>query len=574
MKRMYIYLKYTWWQALLAISIVITRVSLDLSLPDYMSQMIDEGILKNNQAVIAKIGLNMLLTALAVMVLFMIGSYLAAYIGSTTAHIIRKDLYRKIESFSLVEFDHFSSASLITRATNDVAQIQQILTMSFRVMLAAPLYGTIALLKAIQINSHMALVFAFAIPLVFGIILTLFHFTNPRFERVQRLTDRLNRLFRESLLGIRVIRAFNAQSHQSEKLTSVSKDVTVNNIRLVRVMGLMEPSIQITMSLGILILLWLGSSAIANSSLQIGQMMAFIQYATQVTTSLLTLSMVMAVYPKADVSGKRIAEILDSEPTIVDSMTPQYLNSDAITVHFNNVSFTYPKASQEAVKSITFTAQPNTVTAIIGSTGSGKSTLMNLMMRLYDPSVGDITLNGINIKDIPQHDLHNTIAFIPQKNTLLSGTLMNALSMGKEEAEEALWESLDMAQAKSFIESTSEQLNHPIVQGATNLSGGQKQRLAIARALLLKAPVLLFDDSFSALDFKTDKALRHALHTNLKNSTVFIVGQRVSSVMNSDQIIVMDKGECVAIGKHHELLKSCAIYQEIASSQLTAEELV
>lgn len=571
---MYIYLKHSWWQALLAILIVITRVSLDLSLPDYMSQIVDQGILKNNSSVITSIGVTMLITALVVMVLFMVGSYLAAYIGSTVAHIIRKDLYRKIESFSLVEFDHFSSASLITRATNDVAQIQQILTMSFRVMLAAPLYGSIALIKAIQINSSMAFVFALAIPLVFTVILSLFHMTNPRFESVQRLTDRLNRLFRESLLGIRVIRAFNAQNVQSEKLNTVSQDVTDNNIRLVRFMGLMEPSIQIIMSFSILILVWLGSHAISDSNLQVGQMMAFIQYATQVTTSLLTLSMVMAVYPKADVSGKRIAAILDSEPTLVDPLIASQITTQALTVHFDAVSFTYPKASQEAVKNITFQAKPNTVTAIIGSTGSGKSTLMNLILRLYDPSSGIIRINDIPLDQLKQADLHRLIAYIPQKITLLSGTVKESLSMGASYSDEELWGALDMAQAKSFIQSTSKQLNHPIVQGATNLSGGQKQRLAIARALLTKAPILVFDDSFSALDFKTDKALRHALHQNLKNTTIFIVGQRVSSVMHSDQIIVMDKGECVSIGTHQSLLNSCKVYQEIASSQLTAEELV
>lgn len=573
MRKMYTYLKYSWWQALLAISLVVLRVSLDLTLPDIMSSIIDDGILKNNLDVITSLGLKMIVTALAVMLIFMMSSYLAASIGSKVAHIIRKDLFRKIESFSMVEFDHFSSASLITRATGDVAQVQQILTMSFRILLAAPLYGTIALIKATQINAHLAMTLGAIIPLIFLIIFGLFKLTAGRYDQVQRLTDTLNRLFRETLMGIRVIRATNGEAFQSKKLTDVSQDVSNQNTTLVRIIGLLEPSIQILMSLGILVMVYLGSNAIQARQLQIGQMMAFIQYTTQVTTSLLSLSMVMSIYPRAAVSGQRIAEVLALEPTILDPLTPKDLSLEGITVEFKNVDFTYPKASKPALTHISFVAKPNTVTAIIGSTGSGKSTLMHLLVRLYDPTKGAITFNGTPLPELSQKSIHDRVAFIPQKAQLFSGTLESSISMGHPAETQRLLTALDIAQAKAFIDESPDGLKRSISQGATNLSGGQRQRLSIARALLKDASVYLFDDSFSALDFRTDAALRKALHANLTNATLFIVGQRVSSVMHADQILVMDKGELVASGTHHELLKHCQVYQEIAASQLSVEEL-
>jgi len=575
MIKMYAYLKHTWWQALLAISFLALRVTADLALPDFMMRIVDQGIVTKNLALVISIGIQMLMIAGLIVVLFFMSSFLASYIGAKAGDRIRKDLFRKIESFSLVEFDQFSTASLITRSTNDVTQVQQILTMSFRFILAAPLMGIGALIKAIELTPSLSWIFALVFPLMLGCILGIMSLTSARFEKVQKLTDRLNLIARESLSGIRVIRAFNAQETQAQKFKTVNKDVYSNNVSLIRIMSLMDPMIAIFMSFTTILIIWLAADRISQGQMQIGQMMAFMQYSAQVLSSFMMLTMIFTMFPRAVVSSRRITEILDTNPSIIDPETPRTFDSlKHGEIVFDHVSFKYPHANEEVLKDISFIAKTGSINAIIGSTGCGKSTLINLIPRLYDVSEGSITLSGVDIRHVSQVELRSLIGYVPQKGMLLSGTIHDNLIFGSPQADQTLIEkSVDIAQASEFIQEKQGQYDFILAQGATNLSGGQKQRLSIARALIKQAPITIFDDSFSALDFRTDAALRKALHKEMKNSTLFIVGQRVSTIMHADQIIVLEKGRIVGLGKHHELLKNCPVYYEIASSQLSKEEL-
>jgi len=491
-------------------------------------------------------------------------SFLASYIGAKAGDRIRKDLFRKIESFSLVEFDQFSTASLITRSTNDVTQVQQILTMSFRFILAAPLMGIGALIKAIELTPSLSWIFALVFPLMLGCILGIMSLTSARFEKVQKLTDRLNLIARESLSGIRVIRAFNAQETQAQKFKTVNKDVYSNNVSLIRIMSLMDPMIAIFMSFTTILIIWLAADRISQGQMQIGQMMAFMQYSAQVLSSFMMLTMIFTMFPRAVVSSRRITEILDTNPSIIDPETPRTFDSlKHGEIVFDHVSFKYPHANEEVLKDISFIAKTGSINAIIGSTGCGKSTLINLIPRLYDVSEGSITLSGVDIRHVSQVELRSLIGYVPQKGMLLSGTIHDNLIFGSPQADQTLIEkSVDIAQASEFIQEKQGQYDFILAQ-----------RLSIARALIKQAPITIFDDSFSALDFRTDAALRKALHKEMKNSTLFIVGQRVSTIMHADQIIVLEKGRIVGLGKHHELLKNCPVYYEIASSQLSKEEL-
>ncbi len=575
MIKMYAYLKHTWWQALLAITFLALRVIADLSLPDFMMRIVDRGILSKDLNYVLSTGIQMLMLSLLIVVLFFMSSFLASYIGAKASDRIRKDIFKKIESFSLIEFDRISTASLITRSTNDVQQIQQILTMSFRFILAAPLFGVGALIKAIDLTPSLSWIFAIIFPLMLICILIIMSLTSPRFEKVQRLTDHLNLIARESLSGIRVIRAFNAQETQANKFKKVNKEVYSNNIMLMRIMSLMDPMIAIFMSFTTLLIIWLAADRISQGLMQVGQMMAFLQYTAQVLSSFMMLTMIFTFFPRAIVSARRISEVLDTIPLIVDPELPQSFNPlKHGEVIFDHVSFKYPHANENVLQDISFKAKAGTINAFIGSTGCGKSTLINLIPRLYDVSEGTIFLEGVDIRQVPQKELRSKIGYVPQKGMLLSGSIKDNLIFGSPEANQALIEkSVQIAQATQFIHEKTDTYDFNLAQGATNLSGGQKQRLSIARALIKQAPIYIFDDSFSALDFKTDAALRKALHNELSDSTFFIVGQRVSTIMHADQIIVLEKGRIVGAGKHQELLQTCPVYFEIASSQLSLEEL-
>ncbi len=575
MIKLYGYLKHTWWQALLAVIALTARVMADLSLPDYMMRIIDNGIVLKDMDYVIKTGTSMLMVALLVVVLFFTSNFLASYIGSRVGDLIRKDIFKKIESFSLVEFDRFSTASLITRSTNDVQQVQHIMAMSFRILLAAPLTGIAALIKAVQLTPSLSWIFMVIFPIMSIVVILIIGITSPKFEKVQKLTDRLNLIARESLSGIRVVRAFNAQKTQAEKFQTVNQAVYTNNVTLMRIMSFMDPVIMICMSFTTLLILYTASERISAGMMQIGQMMAFMQYTSQVLASFINLTMIFTMLPRALVSARRIREVLDTQPVIIDPQVPaNFEPSKKGEIIFDRVSFRYPKANEDVLNEISFTARPGTVTAFIGSTGSGKSTLINLIPRLYDVTQGSILIDGVDIRHVAQKDLRAKIGYVPQKGMLLSGTIQDNLVFGAPEAShEVVEHAATIAQASGFIKDKEDQYLFKLAQGATNLSGGQKQRLSIARALVKQADIYIFDDSFSALDFKTDAALRKALHKEVGNSTLFIVGQRVSTIMNADQIVVLEKGRIAGIGKHRDLLKTCPVYYEIASSQLSQEEL-
>jgi len=576
MMKMYAYLKHTWWQALLAMTALFLRVMADLSLPDYMMRIIDQGIYMKDLNMVISIGKDMLMVSILVVLLFFTSNFLASYIGASAGNRIRKDIFNKIESFSLVEFDRFSTASLITRSTNDVQQVQHILTMSFRILLAAPVTGVVALVKAIELTPSLSWIFIVIFPILSVAVILIMTMTSPRFEKVQKLTDKLNLIARESLSGIRVVRAFNAQKTQAHKFQTVNDSVYSNNVTLMRIMSLMDPVIMICLSFTTILILWTAADKINEGVMQIGQMMAFMQYTAQVMASFINLTMIFQMFPRALVSARRIREILDTQPVIVDPQIPTAFDlSKKGEIVFDRVSFRYPHANEDVLHDISFTAKSGSVTAFIGSTGSGKSTLINLIPRLYDVSSGSIKLEGVDLRQVAQKELRDKIGYIPQKGMLLSGTIEDNLLFGSPDAsQEVLLKAAETAQAAKFISEKEDQYHFKLAQNATNLSGGQKQRLSIARALVKEASFYIFDDSFSALDFKTDAALRKALHKEVGNSTLFIVGQRVSTIMHADQIIVLEQGRISGIGKHHDLLKTCPVYFEIASSQLSQEEMI
>lgn len=574
MKKVFSYLRFYWMQVIAIVVLVFTQTMLELELPDYMSDIINTGIVKQDIDFIYTKGFQMLAIALTVATISVITSFLSARVGSGLSNKIRKDLYLKIENFSLIEFDKYSTASLITRNTNDVQQVQMMITMMLRMVVAAPLYAIIGFQKANALNSSMSWIFAVVIPLLVFMIASIFTFVTPRFERVQKLTDKLNLTARENLTGIRVIRAFNAQETQADKFNGVNVEVRDNNTILQRIMSFMMPGIMLIMSFTTILIVWVGAEKINTGSLLIGDMMAFLQYATQMLFSFVMMSMVFIMYPRAAVSGKRIAEVLDTKPQIIDPEEPVQAVRGIGEVKFENVCFRYPEADEDVLHDITFTARPGKTTAFIGSTGSGKSTLVNLIPRFYDVCDGSIKIDGIDLRDMKQSDLHDKIGYIPQKGVLFSGTIASNLTYGRPEAsQEELEEAASIAQAKDFILEKEGGYDYLIAQGATNVSGGQKQRLSIARALVKKPEIYIFDDSFSALDFKTDSALRKAIHEKLSDATVLIVGQRVSTIISADQIVVLENGSIAGIGTHRDLLKNCPVYYEIAASQLTKEEL-
>ncbi|HAO60469.1 MAG TPA: multidrug ABC transporter ATP-binding protein [Erysipelotrichaceae bacterium] len=574
MKKVFSYLRFYWMQVIAIVVLVFTQTMLELELPDYMSDIINTGIVKQDIDFIYTKGFQMLAIALTVATISVITSFLSARVGSGLSNKIRKDLYLKIENFSLIEFDKYSTASLITRNTNDVQQVQMMITMMLRMVVSAPLYAIIGFQKANALNSSMSWIFAVVIPLLVFMIASIFTFVTPRFERVQKLTDKLNLTARENLTGIRVIRAFNAQDTQADKFNGVNIEVRDNNTILQRIMSFMMPGIMLIMSFTTILIVWVGAEKINTGSLLIGDMMAFLQYATQMLFSFVMMSMVFIMYPRAAVSGKRIAEVLNTKPQIIDPDQPVQAVRGIGEVKFENVCFRYPEADEDVLHDITFTARPGKTTAFIGSTGSGKSTLVNLIPRFYDVCDGSIKIDGVDIRAMKQSDLHDKIGYIPQKGVLFSGTIASNLTYGRPEAsQEELEDAASIAQAKDFILEKEGGYDYLIAQGATNVSGGQKQRLSIARALVKKPEIYIFDDSFSALDFKTDSALRKAIHEKLSDATVLIVGQRVSTIMSADQIVVLENGSIAGIGTHRDLLKNCPVYYEIAASQLTKEEL-
>ena len=521
-------------------------------------------------------GMQMLGIALISMIAAIIIMYLSSRVAAKLGQNLRNKVFKKVLGFSIEEFKTFSTASLITRSTNDIQQIQNLIAMLFRVVVYAPIVGIGGFIRVLN-NSHtsMAWIIGLAILCILGIILTLFIIAMPKFKKLQELVDRLNLVAREILTGLPVIRAFNTEKKEEKRFEDANKILMKTNIFVNKAMSLMMPALMFVMNSVALLIIWVGGHNVANGNIQVGDMMAFIQYTMQIVISFLVISMISIMIPRAQVSANRINEILEKEPRIKDNEnTKKFDNSKKGLVEFKNVSFRYPDADAEILTDINFTAEPGKTTAIIGSTGSGKSTIVNLIPRFYDVTGGELLIDGVNIKDVPQHELRKRIGFVPQKGLLFSGTIESNIKYGNPKmSDKQMKEAAEIAQATEFIEAKPEKYKSEIAQGGTNVSGGQKQRLSIARAIAIDPEIFVFDDSFSALDLKTDSKLRAALAEKTKNKTVIIVAQRVSTILNADQIVVLEEGKIVGIGKHQELMKNCDTYSQIALSQLSKEEL-
>ncbi len=518
----------------------------------------------------------MLLASLGLAVCAIAVGFCASRTGAGVARAIRSDVFRKVTGFTNAEFDRFSTASLITRSTNDITQVQMLITMGLRIVCYAPIIGIGGTVMALRKSTSMAWVLALAVVLILGVILVMLGVALPRFKKMQSLIDRLNLVSRENLSGIMVIRAFATQKFEEDRFDKANRDLTANNLFVYRVMGMLMPTMMLVMNGISVLIIWVGGHQIAESAMQVGDMMAFIQYSMQIIMSFLMISMMFVMIPRAAVSADRIAELLDSESAVQDPEKPVYFPGGRArgVVQFHNVSFAYGGADENVLQNISFTACPGQTTAFIGSTGSGKSTLVNLIPRFYDVTEGSITIDGIDLRKLSQHQLRENIGYVPQKGILLSGDIRSNLAYGVEEAgDDELSAAADIAQATEFISRLPNGMDTSIAQGGTNVSGGQRQRLSIARALVKKAPIYIFDDSFSALDFKTDAKLRAALKETTSDATVLIVAQRVSTIMHAEQIVVLDEGRIVGIGTHRQLLDSCPEYREIAESQLSKEEL-
>ncbi len=516
---------------------------------------------------------------LAISLLATISAIGSAYLSSRTATAasrdLRRDVFAKVETFSSAEFSRFSTASLITRTTNDVQQVQTILTMFLRIVLFAPFMGFTSLFKVIHYSSLVSLL-AWSVAGLITLMIGIFSFTMPKFKKSQELVDQLNRVSREQLEGMLVIRAFDNEKYEEQRFKKVNDNITKLNLFLNRVMGLPMPIMTFALSALSVGIIWIGTNQVDAGTMQIGDMMAFLQYATEILMSFMIIAMIFIMVPRSSVSANRIFEILETEPTIHDPVEPKHLPKENAPITFDHVSFKYANAEENVLEDIHFTANPEETVAFIGSTGSGKTTLVNLLPRFFDITEGTIRFGDIDIRDVSQKELRDRIGYVPQKGILFSGTIASNLHYADESlSDEKMEEALSVSQAKEFVDRMPNGVNEPIAQGGTNVSGGQKQRLSIARALAKDAQVYIFDDTFSALDYATDAKLRAALAELItkKHATVFIVAQRISSIMHADKIIVLDQGKMAGIGTHEELLKSCEVYQEIAHSQLSREEL-
>lgn len=550
-------------------------VMANLWLPDKMSEIVNNGIIKQDMPAIWHNGLAMILVTAAGGLCSIVIGFLASRIATGMAQKLRTELFERVESFALADFNKFSTASLITRSTNDIQQIQMTSILLLRLALMAPIMAIGGLQKAIHNAPDLSWIIALAVSVLLVVIAVLFVTAVPRFKKLQTLVDKLNLVTRENLVGLKVIRAFHNEKIEQKKFQQANTELNKMNLFVNRLMMLLDPIMTLVMNFSSVAIVWFGAHLISSGNLQIGNMMAFLEYAMQVIISFLLLSMVFIMVPRAAVSVKRVGEVLDMLPSIVDPQSPQRLPDDATgKIEFKDVTFTYPDADLPVLSSINFTAEPGQTTAFIGSTGSGKSTLINLIPRFYDVSAGQILLDGVNIRQLKLEDLYDQIGYVPQKGVLFSGTIASNIKYGNAKASQELVEkSAKIAQAAEFISELKNGYKNDIAQGGSNVSGGQRQRLSIARAIAVEPNVYIFDDSFSALDFKTDAKLRLALAKETKHKTVLIVGQRINTIMNADKIIVLDEGKIVGRGTHQELMKNCQVYQEIAASQLSEDDL-
>ena len=520
-------------------------------------------------------GGKMLFMALIIMMAAISVTFLSARVAASLGHDLRNSIYRKVMSFSSREYHKFSTASLITRSTNDVQQVQMVMAMIFRIVLYAPILGIGGVIRVLQTDASMTWILGVAVVLILAVIILLFMIAMPKFTKLQTLIDRLNLVSREILTGIPVIRAFSREKHEEERFEEANKTLTKTNLFVNRCMTFMMPVMMLIMNGVSVLIIYSGSHAVDNGTMQVGNVMAFIQYAMQIIMSFLMITAMSIMLPRANVAALRIDDILKTEVSIKDPENPEHPKKEAAgTVEFNHVSFAYPEAGENVLTDIHFKAKKGETVAIIGSTGSGKSTLVNLIPRFYDVTEGSVSVDGVDVRDMSQKELRDCIGYVPQKGVLFSGTIDSNIRYGKTDiSEEEVKTAARIAQAQDFIEEKPQAYHSPIAQGGTNVSGGQKQRLSIARAIAKKPEIFIFDDSFSALDFKTDSRLRSALKEHTKDATTIIVAQRISTILHADRIIVLDDGHMAGMGTHAELIKNCEVYRQIAMSQLSEEEL-
>lgn len=546
----------------------------ELYLPTLMSEVVNNGMMKGDNGYIWKYGGYMLLVALGSSFSSILGSFLSARVAVGYGRDLREKVFTRIESYSLHEFDKIGAASLITRTTNDITQIQTVLVMMMRFMIYAPIMCIGGIIMALSKDKVLTLVLAIVLPLLIAVMVILAGAVVPMFKSLQKKLDKVNLVLRENLTGIRVIRAFDRLESEKTRFAKANEDLTDTSIKVNKIMAAMQPVLMVFMNITSVSIIWFAGLRINANKMQLGDMMAFLQYAMQIMFSLIMVSIMFVMVPRAQASASRINEVLDMEPEINDPEREEKTDGKRGYVEFQDVTFSYPGAEQPALCNISFSAGPGEVTAVIGGTGSGKSTLISLIPRFYDVDSGGVFVDGVDVRKLSQKELRAKIGFVPQSAVLFSGTITENIRYGKEDAsEEEIRHAAEVAQASEFISNMKDGYNSEIAQGGTNVSGGQKQRLSIARALVRKPELYIFDDSFSALDFKTDARLRAALKKETGDSTVIIIAQRVSTVMDADRIIVLDEGRIVGMGRHKELLQSCEIYHEIVSSQLSEEEI-
>lgn len=574
MIKLFRYLRPFALSVIIVLILVFLQSLVELYLPTLMADIVNRGIVQGDTNYILRIGGFMVLIAAGSAVCSILAGYMSAKIATGYSKNLRSSVFSQVQSYSLREFNELGTASLITRTTNDITQIQQLLIFLMRMTISAPMMFIGGIIMAVSKDASLSLVFVVVLPLLTGTVYIIAGKSIPLFKTMQVKLDNLNRVFREGLTGIRVIRAFNRIAHEKKRFSAANLDLTRTAIKVNILMAALMPVMMLVMNFTTLAIVWFGGIRISHGNMLVGDMMAFIQYAMLIMFSLVMVSFMFIMIPRAEASAIRINEVLEIVPEISDAEAVRSTESNRGLIEFKNVTFSYPGAEYPALKDISFTARPGEITAIIGGTGSGKSTLINLIPRFYDIDSGQVLVNGLDVREMAQKDLRAKIGFVPQKTMLFTGTVADNIRLGKEDAtDEEIRHAAEIAQATEFIVEMPDGFASLIAQGGQNISGGQKQRLSIARALVHKPEIYIFDDSFSALDYKTDARLRAALRKETADATVIVVGQRVSTVMDADQIIVLDKGQIVGMGKHKELMQTCEVYREIVSSQLSEEEI-
>ena len=556
-----------------AIILIFIQAITELLLPNYMSDIVDFGIVMGDTGYIYRIGGLMILIAFLGSACSIFAGFLSARVSAGIAMNLRNDIFSQIEGFSLIDINKFGTSSLITRTTNDVYQIQNVVFISLRMIVSAPTIMIGGIIMATQKNSNMSWIFVASVPILIIVVGIISAKGFPLFKSVQAKLDKLNLIIRENISGIRVIRAFDRKELQNKKYDNANTDLTNTSLRVNRIIAMLMPALMLILNLTSVTIVWVGSRRIEKGLLMVGDMMAFIQYSTLILISFVMLSMMFIILPRGSASAARINEVFETKLAIEDTSYLKNADERKGYLEFRNVTYSYPNSHEPAIDSISFIAEPGQVTGIIGSTGSGKSTLVNMILRFYEPTKGQVLVDGVDIREISQQQLREKVGYVPQKAVLFSGTIADNIRYGKETAiDEEIAKAASIAQAKDFIEEKTHKYESHVAQGGSNFSGGQKQRLCIARALVRQPEIYVFDDSFSALDAKTDAKVRAALKQETKNSTVIIVSQKVSSIMNADRIIVLDNGKVAGIGRHKDLILNCEVYQDIVASQFKREE--